>query len=170
MPTAGSSTPCCYKEVNEPPPGQGFPLNVSAGFCHEPDHVQLHLKRFNATSKRAPAGWPAGVTSSTTADNTSGQKYLTSLPQPSTFLLPNKPPNVQAATLKSRSPRSNFHYSSEKQTQVDICDKLLWPSASLNATSEEATKRDTLRQPSADEATGKSQPEADKDKTGNKLV
>lgn len=61
VPVAVSATDCCYTQMTEPLPGQGFPINVSTGFCHEPDHVQLHLKNMSSLS-----GWPAEP--STTVD------------------------------------------------------------------------------------------------------
>lgn len=86
----------------EPRPGQYVNINVSQGFCHEPDHVQLHLA--GNTTTKVSGGWSAN------------SKNSSSLP------LPSKKTQIPSS--------SNFH-------QKSSCDKLLWPSASLNVTSSE---------------------------------
>ena len=67
-------TPCCYKLSLEPLPGHGFPLKVAAGFCHEPDHVQLHLNESSIALKEG-GGAHTSVAGSTgtlsSADSTS---------------------------------------------------------------------------------------------------
>ena len=68
-------TPCCYKLSLEPLPGHGFPLKVAAGFCHEPDHVQLHLNESSIALKEGGGAHTsvAGSTGtlSSAADSTS---------------------------------------------------------------------------------------------------
>lgn len=93
VPVAVSSTDCCYTEMTEPLPGQGFPINVSTGFCHEPDHVQLHLKNISS-------GWSAAA---------------------------NEPVTALPSTMSTPEDLDSSSY----------CDKLLWPSASLNVTTSE---------------------------------
>ena len=103
-------TPCCYKKSLEPLPGHGFPLKVAAGFCHEPDHVQLHLNESdtgfsnvggNTGASSASAG-AAGSTNLKLSTSNSALDISTSLP-------------------------ATFHAST--------CDTILWPSTSLNVTS-----------------------------------
>ena len=106
-------TPCCYTLTRAPLPGQGFPLNVSKGFCHEPDHVTLHregtgsnptlddeAKRNNGTLKH-PNGRSVGVVD-------------------------------QVVTSSPSLPTSMTMMTSQIDSQR--CDKLLWPSTNLNIT------------------------------------
>ncbi len=51
----GVLDPCCYSMMPDPLPGQGFPVHVAKGFCHEPDHV-LHNVNNNRDST---SGWTA---------------------------------------------------------------------------------------------------------------
>ena len=43
VPSAMKSTMCCYGKGAIPKPGDGVSINVSTGFCHEPDHLQLEI-------------------------------------------------------------------------------------------------------------------------------
>ena len=92
---------CCYSLMLDPLPGQGFPIKVPNGFCHEPDHVQLHLNQSADASGGRPAGHPSA-----------------------------------AAAQKDSS--SSLPATSLKPHHALSCDKLLWPSASLNV----STSRD----------------------------
>ena len=110
-------TPCCYKLSLEPLPGHGFPLKVAAGFCHEPDHVQLHLNESSAidtpTSGMPPSISGAGAAGSTSLSQAKGSQHSLSTSLPATF-----------------------HASS--------CDTILWPSTSLNVTSNSGFNNDTV--------------------------
>jgi hypothetical protein len=118
---AGSTTPCCYTQMNEPLPGQGFPINVSSGFCHEPDHVQLHLGKQKQGNSSSPGrGWSAASSASNELRSESISESMT-----------------------NKSSYGDFHSAHSS------CDKLLWPSASLNVTRseevEEQLQQATLR-------------------------
>jgi hypothetical protein len=140
VPDALSSTMCCYDKVTLPEQGEGVSINVSTGFCHEPDHVQLNNK--NLTEGQGPpsdrsSGWSAAgapSSSSSSADTTADSSSVTGSKQTSaaaanTFYsaLPSSASASSSSSTADSSSSSNFHSTS-------ICDKLLWPSPKLNVT------------------------------------
>lgn len=105
---------CCYSLMLDPLPGQGFPIKVPNGFCHEPDHVQpSHLNQSADAAVVAAGGRPAGH-APLSAAAAAAQKDSSS-----------------SNTLPATSLSSSSHHALS-------CDKLLWPSASLNV----STSRD----------------------------
>ena len=109
-------TPCCYKKSLEPLPGHGFPLKVAAGFCHEPDHVQLHLNEsdtgFSNVGNTGASSASAGAAGSTLKLSTSNSAFGIG--------------KTNQAVISTSLP-ATFHAST--------CDTILWPSTSLNVTS-----------------------------------
>ena len=153
VPSALSSTMCCYDKVTLPEQGEGVSINVSTGFCHEPDHVQLALGRIkNLTGVQSPpsdhssSGWPAAAAasaaSSSSADPsadmsavvgaaagsvTSADSKQTSAAAANPFYSLPSSASSSSSVRSDSSSSSNFHSTSS-------CDKLLWPSPKLNVT------------------------------------
>ena len=129
---------CCYDKVTLPEQGEGVSINVSTGFCHEPDHVQLNNKNLTAgqgppsdsSSGWSAAGAPSSLSSSadTTADSSlvTGSKQ-TSAAAANTFYSALPSSASSSSSTADSSSSSNFHSTSS-------CDKLLWPSPKLNVT------------------------------------
>ena len=148
VPMSGSSTSCCYKKMNEPAPGQGFPIKVSSGFCHEPDHVQIHLQNqqenAGARKRSAPAN-PSAVANQTHHSGSSGGMGRHGLlgwsenisPYHSSASAALAAPSLPARTARSppETEVSADDAASFPPNSQEICDKLLWPSASINVTS-----------------------------------
>ena len=136
-------TPCCYTLMSDPPPGHGYPINVTSGFCHEPDHVQLHLggrPARNGPSEGPPAGSPAGGSVPNTnkqpnqTTNSNGGSVGAETEARPTGGRTNWP--SAKATPSSSLPTSAGGRAGVRAPSSDPqrCDKLLWPSASLNVT------------------------------------
>ena len=130
---------CCYDKVTLPEQGEGVSINVSTGFCHEPDHVQLNNKNLTATGQGGPpsdssSGWSAAGAPSSSADTTADSSSVTGSKQtsaaaaaPNTFYSALPSSAYSSSSTADSSSSSNFHSTSS-------CDKLLWPSPKLNVT------------------------------------
>ena len=139
VPDALSSTMCCYDKVTLPEQGEGVSINVSTGFCHEPDHVQLNNKNLTSAGQGPPSdsssGWSAaGGAPSSSADTTADSSSVTGSKQtsaaaaaPNTFYSALPSSASSSSSTADSSSSSNFHSTSS-------CDKLLWPSPKLNVT------------------------------------
>jgi hypothetical protein len=136
VPDALSSTMCCYDKVTLPEQGEGVSINVSTGFCHEPDHVQLNNKNLTSAGQGPPSdsssGWSAAAGASSSADTTADSSLVTGSKQTSaaaanTFYSALPSSASSSSSTADSSSSSNFHSTSS-------CDKLLWPSPKLNVT------------------------------------
>ena len=134
VPDALSSTMCCYDKVTLPEQGEGVSINVSTGFCHEPDHVQLNNKNLTASAGQGPpsdhsSGWSAAASSADASADSSvtGSKQTSAAAAAANTFYSALPSSASSASSSSSSSSSNFHSTSS-------CDKLLWPSPKLNVT------------------------------------
>ena len=143
-------TPCCYTLMSDPPPGHGYPINVTSGFCHEPDHVQLHLggrPARNGPSEGPQAGAPPGGSvpninkqpnQTTNSNGGSVGAETEARPAGNGRAGPSEGPQPAGdgrATPSSSLPTSaGVGLTHTPSSDPQRCDKLLWPSASLNVT------------------------------------
>ena len=138
---------CCYGKGTIPKPGDGVSINVSSGFCHEPDHVQLEIgtKNDNNTlSKAVPGnhamgdtsigGWSALHTSAATSKSAAGIAVNSYKSLPNFFSQSSSGSRKPQSFSSPTSFSSNFHGTSS-------CDKLLWPSSSINVTASEQAEK-----------------------------
>ena len=99
-------------------------INVSTGFCHEPDHVQLILGKNLTEPVSGGGGWSASSASASAGSSSvTGSASAASMSAVATsYSLP-----TSTSGSSSSSSSSNFHRTSS-------CDKLLWPNFGLNVT------------------------------------
>lgn len=109
---------CCYSAMADPLPGQGYPIHVSSGFCHEPDHVQFHLRRRGMSKNYNNNG--------TVTNGTAGGSKQSPASLPSSSL------SSSPATEKSNNNQNDNN--NNNALLAPRCDKLLRPSAALNVT------------------------------------
>ena len=125
MTEAVMPTPCCYTLTRAPLPGQGFPLNVSKGFCHEPDHVTFH---------REGTGIPGTANTLDNKDEAKKHKNGTLLKHNPNGRSVGEIVNQVVPTSSPALPTSDVTLMTSQKLDSQRCDKLLWPSTNLNIT------------------------------------